>query len=837
MAKLTLDNLSNLQNENTAVTTINNNSNAIETAMENTLSRDGTSPNQMGFNLDMNNWHILNLPEPSTDTDPIRRIDMVNANEVTNVLHTASSTTNTIGLGTRTFTVPSGLGFFPGQYLLIQDAANTNNYMLARVTSYSGSTLVVDSQVISGSGTISNWTIDLSGPQGPVSVVYDTVLNAIGANIPGTQTFLSLAGYNSVGDGGNGLYERTVSMPVHMGRFQSADGAWWELISPVVSPEMFNCKGDGVTDDRANFQNCIDFVNSRGGGKLYLTPNKTYRIVINTGVTNLGLDVKDDVEIWFNGSNIYLEQTGDVYGIRPRNRTRFYGPGVAKCNLSTGASSLQSIYHSVFSFGAAYGDCGTVAAKSAFAEVSDIIIDGLTIETVSTREGNQLICGLGGHNNITIRNNTFPNNATAGAAIGSDWAFYSNPGLGSTINDVRAAYDAGTFYTIHPHNMIIEHNKIGEFTAAAGPNTSGGHGIRISGCYSITIRDNEIAATRFCGIFNTGGDYGFEFAPGAVRLLASSDIVIESNVMPACQSGLGIYSDSYPDNVYDAVTNPANPSFPYASIGNSAGYVCNPRIANNKIQTTGFTSTNPGIWFQFCVGGEVVNNDVTGALGLGFLQGIRIASGAVNTRVEHNNITLCLNAGIYINESTLPPKNILVRHNNLQRNGGNLASQGNIYINGSTNAMVVENTVGDVSEDQATNGIKIDTGAAFASVINNLIVEVKTGGIAINLALTSQITSVWEVYGNRYLGSQTFMSGLVIVPYRREYSVASPGVLITHATGQRSASTGDTTPTFGTWGVGSTIYNTDAINTGEGVLNKCTVSGTPGTWKRLITSP
>lgn len=60
MAKLALTDLVNLQNENTAVSAINANSAAIETAMENTLSRDGLAPNQMLNDLDLNSHRILN---------------------------------------------------------------------------------------------------------------------------------------------------------------------------------------------------------------------------------------------------------------------------------------------------------------------------------------------------------------------------------------------------------------------------------------------------------------------------------------------------------------------------------------------------------------------------------------------------------------------------------------------------------------------------------------------------------------------------------------------------------------------------------------------------------
>lgn len=64
MAKLTLADLASLANQVTAINTINANSALIETALENTLSRDGTSPNTMGADLDMNSNRVINLPDP-----------------------------------------------------------------------------------------------------------------------------------------------------------------------------------------------------------------------------------------------------------------------------------------------------------------------------------------------------------------------------------------------------------------------------------------------------------------------------------------------------------------------------------------------------------------------------------------------------------------------------------------------------------------------------------------------------------------------------------------------------------------------------------------------------
>jgi|SRR5882724_19597 len=70
MAKLTLTDLTNLQNESTAITNLKGNNDATEIAMENTLSRNGLAPNQMLSNLDMNNYKIINLPDAISDQEP-----------------------------------------------------------------------------------------------------------------------------------------------------------------------------------------------------------------------------------------------------------------------------------------------------------------------------------------------------------------------------------------------------------------------------------------------------------------------------------------------------------------------------------------------------------------------------------------------------------------------------------------------------------------------------------------------------------------------------------------------------------------------------------------------
>ena len=68
MAKLNLTDVSGGYN---LVATYNANNAAIEAAMENTLSRDGTTPNTMSADLDMNSQRITNVAEPTNNADAV----------------------------------------------------------------------------------------------------------------------------------------------------------------------------------------------------------------------------------------------------------------------------------------------------------------------------------------------------------------------------------------------------------------------------------------------------------------------------------------------------------------------------------------------------------------------------------------------------------------------------------------------------------------------------------------------------------------------------------------------------------------------------------------------
>lgn len=76
-----LTDVGNLTNETSARGAINTNFDVIEAAFENTLSRDGSTPNELQADIDMNGNQILNLPAPTAPTDPVRLSDLQDAIE------------------------------------------------------------------------------------------------------------------------------------------------------------------------------------------------------------------------------------------------------------------------------------------------------------------------------------------------------------------------------------------------------------------------------------------------------------------------------------------------------------------------------------------------------------------------------------------------------------------------------------------------------------------------------------------------------------------------------------------------------------------------------------
>jgi hypothetical protein len=86
---------------------------------------------------------------------------------------TSSTSSNTIGTGSFTFTVASGLTIHTGDNV---EATSGTNSMFGVVTSYSGTTLVMTSNSVIGSGTFGSWILTNSAGSAPPGYKYVTIL-------------------------------------------------------------------------------------------------------------------------------------------------------------------------------------------------------------------------------------------------------------------------------------------------------------------------------------------------------------------------------------------------------------------------------------------------------------------------------------------------------------------------------------------------------------------------------------------------------------------------------------------------------------------------------------
>lgn len=257
MSKITLNDVANLQNENTAVTTINGNNHTLQSAFDNTLSRDGTSPNQMEAVLDMNSHRIINLPTPATSTEPLRLVDANTLNgggtisvsslpiggSLNQVLAKDSSTDFDVSWHTPSVAIPTGGS--TGQVLTKNSAADsdatwyTPNYIPSGGTS--GQTLVKNSST----------DFDVSWGVGTTSLPsYNSVQDYTAANISFADgTYIRIQNYYATEPGGGHMCIISSTVPAHGAYHTSANGKYAVLAEKFPTFRMFGALPGGVIPD------------------------------------------------------------------------------------------------------------------------------------------------------------------------------------------------------------------------------------------------------------------------------------------------------------------------------------------------------------------------------------------------------------------------------------------------------------------------------------------------------------------------------------------------------------------------------------------------------------
>jgi hypothetical protein len=294
MAKITLNDVGSLIDATTAQNTINTNNAAITTAVNNTLSRDGTAPNEMEASLDMNSNRILNLPAPLSMDEPVRLQD-INDFAAGGIVEIANNTV--LGNFSGATAIPTG-----------------------QVTTGSGSVVRAISPTLTGAPLSST---PANGDNSTKIATTAFVQNAITASTAGVSSIGTQVGALSL-QGGN-LSSSVIPVP----RYDASQSLTFSQKEQLrkntgtygfVTAAQYGAVGDNSTDDTAAIQAMLDALEASPylSGVLTGTSGTQFKTTatlnIGNGVSIRGNGVNTTIRPAFTGIVIKSKGTSTVNG-------------------------------------------------------------------------------------------------------------------------------------------------------------------------------------------------------------------------------------------------------------------------------------------------------------------------------------------------------------------------------------------------------------------------------------------------------------------------------------------------------------------------------------------
>lgn len=314
MAKLNIPDIGSLSNASSARQTINQNFADLEAAIDNTLSRDGTTPNQMEAELDLNDHKVINVADPVEDTDAVNlrsvkplvdaytsqiaQLIIEGTARVDRFVATAAQTvfnlTDTPGTSKSTIVTDNGIMLIPdidysvvGKVLTFNSGRANGNEIVVRYVQLSPSEGLLRADLVDTSVDTKNAALVKWKPTGTGAVVQDILSE----------------------------------------------------LRRTVRPEHFGAKGDGVTDDTTAIANAI--VAAGQGGRVWFDENKTYLISSTLDIATNFVELFS-AGMLDRGAKIQMASGIDAPMIRSVSGYKFKLNGLNLIGCSTAGTSLNN---------------------------------------------------------------------------------------------------------------------------------------------------------------------------------------------------------------------------------------------------------------------------------------------------------------------------------------------------------------------------------------------------------------------------------------------------------------------------------------------------------------
>lgn len=617
--------------------------------------------------------------------------------------------------------------------------------------------------------------------------IYDTVVEMSSVTIPATVVAIRVNGYSSAGDGGAALYRKVASQPSHQGKFQTLDGAWWELAESQPRPQMFGVIS-GV-DDTAIVQKAIDY-----GASCVMFPDGNYaiqQIVPKTG-TCLLAENRGAKFTAIGSSHVVFLNGVSMVSIR---NIFFQGNNTPGVNgvYSDNSNDIEIIGCKFDQFGTTDdGAATTTAAIWMHIGCYNILI-----------KENKITGGTGKNNG-----NDIMVYANSGEAIISGNRCYSPNSSGIYANAVNPAgrvIIAGNITKNHKRHGII-------------PVYGGSSGYRAD----CTIVNNVCVDCDSTGIYVNSDLSGFTIVGNVVYSCSgggTNGYTLDGGIV-IIGAGRKIVSNNY-------IGNSGKTSAGITRTIDTLGVTNDPtRVCAIRLNAT-----------DHClVSGNLVE-DSTG-------RGINVYGGATGSQLFGNTVLNCALASIYVESMNVSGEFWTVKGNMIDQSGSD--GYGLWHRGGTVNdsVQITSNTFVGKKAGTSKSGVRLEGSGTIGKISDNEFRNWDDGLDIANAAITAKIGNVLLVSDNVFTGNSSGLTflGTAVAGFGFHsgniFSANATDIKDTYVQGAlftalavwpRKVVYAPAAPTAGVWAVGDRVINSIPA---AGVVKAwtCTGAGTPGVW-------